>query len=233
MKKTCLALAIFAVSGWNHLSAQTLVDFDSIQFWVGSGSNRAAMVIDWKDASESSFGWGYRWNGEATGYDMIRAIAGNIGTNLNPAVPDEGGDVALTLLTKEFPFGLVVDTLRYEFGPVTLAEGGFDPNTSGYWAYYIADGITKLPGIWESSNVGMTDRILANNSWDAWTWAENFDATVPVAPIAAIPEPGITVLFLAGGLLIVLVAIRRRRPTYAPLIIPKTSRCTGRDLRGR
>jgi len=233
MKKTCLALAVFAVSGWNHLSAQTLVNFDSIQFWVGSGSNRAAMVIDWKDTSQSSFAWGYRWNGAASGYDMISAIAGNIGTNLTPAVPDGTGDVALTLFTKAFSFGLVVDTFRYQFGLVTLAEGGFDPNTAGYWAYYTADGITTLPGVWESSNVGMTDRVLANNSWDAWTWAENFDATVPVAPIAAIPEPGTVLLLLGGGLLVVLVMRRRRRPAFAVAINPERSRHTGKDRHER
>ena len=50
--------------------------FDDITFWVGSGGNRAAMVIDWDDASaaDESLAWGYRWDGTATGEDMLLKV---------------------------------------------------------------------------------------------------------------------------------------------------------------
>lgn len=50
--------------------------FDNIRFWVGSGSKKAALVIEWHDGkSPDALVWGYRWDGEANGHDMIVAIA--------------------------------------------------------------------------------------------------------------------------------------------------------------
>ena len=48
---------------------------DMIQSWTGEGSKRAAMVIQWNDdAEESALVFGFRWDGDATGADMFRAI---------------------------------------------------------------------------------------------------------------------------------------------------------------
>lgn len=48
-----------------------------IETWAGQGTNRAALVIDWRDGlAPQSMVWGYRWDGTATAADMIRAIAG-------------------------------------------------------------------------------------------------------------------------------------------------------------
>ena len=47
--------------------------FDDIQYWVGNGTNRCAVVIDFNDGSvpNSSFAWGYRWNGDAPSVESI------------------------------------------------------------------------------------------------------------------------------------------------------------------
>ena len=50
-------------------------NFSDIKFWVGEGENRAALIVDWHDDGETAMVWGFRWNGEATGLDMIKAIA--------------------------------------------------------------------------------------------------------------------------------------------------------------
>ena len=50
--------------------------FDDIQFWVGEGSNKAAIVIQWNDDnSPNTLVWGYRWDGDAYGIDMFKAVA--------------------------------------------------------------------------------------------------------------------------------------------------------------
>ena len=60
----------------SQLRADASFSFDDIQFWVGSGSKRAALVIEWHDGNQpDAMVWGYRWDGEATGHDMIVAIA--------------------------------------------------------------------------------------------------------------------------------------------------------------
>ncbi|MDE6300422.1 MAG: leucine-rich repeat protein [Muribaculaceae bacterium] len=49
--------------------------FDMIESWSGEGSNRAALVIQWNDPEENNaIVFGYRWDGLATGADMIRAV---------------------------------------------------------------------------------------------------------------------------------------------------------------
>lgn len=50
--------------------------FDMIQFWAGEGENRAALVVQFNDDREkNALVFGYRWNGQATGSDMIKAVA--------------------------------------------------------------------------------------------------------------------------------------------------------------
>ncbi|MDE6297930.1 MAG: leucine-rich repeat domain-containing protein, partial [Muribaculaceae bacterium] len=52
--------------------------FDDIQSWTGEGENRAALVIQWNDPREThAVVFGYRWDGLATGADMIRAVVAN------------------------------------------------------------------------------------------------------------------------------------------------------------
>lgn len=49
--------------------------FDMIENWTGEGANKAALVIQWNDSKEkNALVFGYRWNGQATGADMIRAV---------------------------------------------------------------------------------------------------------------------------------------------------------------
>ena len=48
-------------------------EFNDIKQWVGEGTNRCAVVIDFNDggAGDRSFAWGYRWNGEAPSVKAI------------------------------------------------------------------------------------------------------------------------------------------------------------------
>ena len=60
----------------SQLKSDQNFTFDDVKFWVGTGSNRAALVIEWHDGtSPDALVWGYRWDGEASGHDMIIAIA--------------------------------------------------------------------------------------------------------------------------------------------------------------
>jgi hypothetical protein len=76
-----------ALAGLVCISKSFAVTLDDIQFWTGSGTNRAAMVIEW--STPESFGistvpapiadkslvWGYRFNGAATAAEMFLSIA--------------------------------------------------------------------------------------------------------------------------------------------------------------
>lgn len=177
-------------------------DFSNIVNWTGSGSNEAAMLVDWQDGSaHASLVWGYRWNGAATGEQMFQAIV--------KADPD------LTDHITSYSFGDSVDEIAFNgsaygpTGPGSHDQNGFGVGTSGFWAYYTGDGVT-LP-TWTESAVGFGDRILANDTWDGWSWSANFNDTAPSnAPMAApvpAPEP-LSIAALGIGLVPLL---RKRR----------------------
>lgn len=45
-------------------AARAEFTFDDVHFWVGEGTNRAVVVVDWNTAGAQPLAWGYRWNGE-------------------------------------------------------------------------------------------------------------------------------------------------------------------------
>lgn len=52
------------------------VDFNKIQHWTGEGENEAALVVQFNDGTEPrAYVWGYRWDGYASGEDLVRAVA--------------------------------------------------------------------------------------------------------------------------------------------------------------
>ena len=69
----CLVVS-FCVFSWPPVLSAQPFTFDDIEFWVGTGANRAALVIDWLENSNEppALVWGYRWNGTATGRDMLK-----------------------------------------------------------------------------------------------------------------------------------------------------------------
>lgn len=81
--------------------------FDMIENWSGEGQNRAALVIQWNmDNGDGTYRdpaalvFGYRWDGEATGFDMVQTIVKNnpqlyalvqrtnVGCDISPIAPD-------------------------------------------------------------------------------------------------------------------------------------------------
>ena len=209
------------------LQADVVTSFGDIQMWAGSGSNEAAMVIDWVqgDTTEPSLVWGYRWDGNATGEDMFRAIV-SADPRLFAKVEGFGGGLGYAL----FGFGYdanndgsfaITDGASFDADGIAsngsgdgatavdpadrYAEGWF----TGFWHYGVAtldgDGNPTNPyngGSWSSSNWGMSSRQLANGDWDSWAFTPDFNfetfAENPVAAPVALPEPS-SLAVLAGG----------------------------------
>ena len=84
MKKIGLSLALASLL---FVSKSPAVSLDEIQFWTGSGTNRAALVVEWSTpesfgpssvpapVADKSLVWGYRFNGTNTAAQMLQAIA--------------------------------------------------------------------------------------------------------------------------------------------------------------
>lgn len=199
------ATTVFALLLADCAAAGPVDSFDDIEFWVGAGSNRAAVAIDWfKDSTdEPALVWGFRWNGTATGQTMLNAIVaadprlfvkseghGTLGSAIYGLGYDDGdGEFALDDDTAFDEFGFSVSA-----GPADLAmpldpgdlyrEGWF----LGYWHYGMSVGNPYDGGSWKASQTGMTGRALKDGDWDSWVYTESF-AAMPFAqnPVAAAP----------------------------------------------
>ena len=186
--------------------AGSVTTLDDIEFWVGGGSNRAGLVIDWADGRDP-LAWGYRWDGDATGEDMLRAV-------------DERSE-RLGVELRSFSFGESVEAIGYDRDGDGFAES--DPQDSfaragdfvsdfRFWNYYVAADSPYSPadgdGAWTSSDVGISDRGLTDGAFDGFRF-QTFGASVPGRPSAApapVPEPATALLvLLAAG-----AAVRRR-----------------------
>ena len=75
MKKSLLLSGIALIAVCSVMQA-TKVDFQSIRHWAGTGDKKAALIIQFNDGKdEVGYVWGYRWDGTASGEDMVRAVA--------------------------------------------------------------------------------------------------------------------------------------------------------------
>jgi len=134
---TCLLPARGAV----EMFGDTSVD---IEYWTGGGSNSTVCVVDF--APGSSYAFGYRWDGAATGFEMLQALAG-------------AGALEIEYNTD---FGApFVDVIRYG----THAMGAYWGWPANWLGYFV--GTNGLE--WADSPAGATDRALLNGDWDAWS----------------------------------------------------------------
>ncbi|HEX3627731.1 MAG TPA: hypothetical protein VH280_20165 [Verrucomicrobiae bacterium] len=79
-------LTPLALAGALTLTQAHAISLDDIQLWAGSGTNRAALVVEWNSPevlnnttvpapiANKTMVWGYRFNGTATGTQLIDAI---------------------------------------------------------------------------------------------------------------------------------------------------------------
>lgn len=166
--------------------------FDDIRFWVGTGSNRAAFVVDFRDGKHpESFAWGFRWDGAATGKTMMDAI--------------DSADALYEADVVFSSFGYYVDAMRYlPTDSGWVHSGGSWP--AGYFSYWLRSSDAEP---WQYATTGLADRALSDGSWDGWAWVPNVpgtDALPPSTPVAAVPEPS-----MIAALTIGLGAFWRRR----------------------
>lgn len=76
MRAECIRTAVvtavvsaYAVA-WAGARSSTL-SFDDIHYWVGEGTNRCALVVDWSAGYDKTLAWGYRWNGICTNFAEV------------------------------------------------------------------------------------------------------------------------------------------------------------------
>ena len=176
-----------------------ITGFEDILFWAGDGYKRAAIVFQWNIGGEThSRAYGYRFNGNATGYDMLKAVveeAPELFAQVMYTYNPEGyvlGGVGLTQNRGE-QLSIVCDGQTYALQPdqLFISTGGynFDSYTcstpgawwqsgwyDGYWSYWTGD-----PTMLNYSGTGMSATPLGDGSWNFWNYSTevNPDASHP------------------------------------------------------
>jgi len=147
MKKIGLSLAIAGLFVTAKMSA---VSFNDVQFWTGTGTNRAGLVIEWSTPedftgstvpapiADKSLVWGYRFNGSKTAEQMLDAVVAT--------------DPRFYVIKKYFSFGVVIYGLGYH-----LNGGGDLGITDGAVTNYFTNGLLTNWGGWQGP------------SWELWT----------------------------------------------------------------
>ncbi|WP_288763348.1 DUF5074 domain-containing protein [uncultured Weeksella sp.] len=183
--------------------------FDDIQYWIGEGSKKAAMVVQWNDnKNPEAMVWGYRFDGEKFGIDMILEIAkvdprfyvlAYEGTQYGTAIGGFGYDwdnAGTRALVKNnnttypyYPIDGKVLTNDYDFDDWTA----FDPNdrwysgwfSKGFWSYWVKDSADED---FAFSGLGASSRKLEDGSWDGWSFSVEFQS-FPMADKFTAAEP--------------------------------------------
>lgn len=200
----------------------TTISFSDIQYWVGTGSNQAAFVVQWNDSKNpDALVWGFRWDGNATGEDMLKAIAkadhrffsllypgtpygtavGGLGFDLNGQDSNaliKNGNATYPL----YPVDGIVKTTAYDFDDYTAKDvndhwkSGWN---DGFWSYMVKD--PSDPGF-SSSGSGSTGRILQNGSWDVWNYSPDFQ-TPPISSTLTPVSPYVGTTSFTNGFFMV------------------------------
>jgi hypothetical protein len=195
--------------------------FDDIQYWVGTGTNSAALTIDWSYDSTTppALVWGYRWDGQASGRDMLLAIVtaddrlfakfgGSAGPVFNPdefAIYGFGYDANSD---GQFAIddGTVFDSqsgIVDQSGPADGAKS-IDPADyykegwfTGFWHYGVATSDPYNGGVWTDSPTGVARRTLVNGEWDSLAFQSS--TTPPFTTYANNPQAAVAPITTLPG----------------------------------
>lgn len=147
------AITIAAVS-WHSVKAQ--FSFSDIKFWVGTGPDSAALVVDFHDGTwDSCYAWGFRFNGNATGEDMLNAIAA---ADVNFSVNISGG------FLMDIAYGV---------------HAGVGGTNNFYWGTWSGPDLNSL-----SMNMGLSTP-LSHADWFACSFTDFNPPLPPGTPIPA------------------------------------------------
>ncbi len=186
MKKKHLFLSL-VLSIFLSINAFSQFSFNDITLWAGSGTNKAALVIEWTtpDGNYVTKVWGYRWaSGTKTGRDMLNAIKA-----IDPRIFEQAGSYG-----DQTVFGLGYDMdcdgFTYVAGANETGHAGDADDVykegwlyQGYWSYWLSANGTS----WSYSNYGIANRTLTNGAWDGWrfAYAPSWTANAPRTPFTA------------------------------------------------
>ena len=167
------------------------IAFSDILYWVGSGSNSAAFIVNFAQP-DTAFAWGFRFDGTATAQAMVDSIAAADPRFWTVGNPSNGGDIFFALASG--------DTLH--LSPVDPAVG------YNFW-WTNLNGVSTAEGAGATLHDGDVFKYGDMNSatgWDfqygyymqeAWTTAPT-PVSVPTLAIRRVGADALTVSAVDG-----------------------------------
>lgn len=225
MKLFRIITAFFSLAA--AVNAAPVTGLGDIDYWVGSGSNQSALVIQWDDGENpSSVVWGYLWDiaDSPTVETMLFDIAAFITLNPtfevpSPVQPPAGADARLSITADAYSFGNFVTGISYnqngldsgEFSQTVRNQSGFGAGGESWTLYTIGTGAAWPGGSVLPADFGMSTLALADGGWYGFAYTVAFVPPFfdPVsfsfdAPVSAVPEPSGVFLLAAGAALVFL-----------------------------
>ena len=136
MRRLVSLVLVFAIAA--SAGGYTFNDV-AVEYWAGSGSNEAVVVIDF---GEGSYAFGYRWDGGPKyGKNLMDAVAAAGSLDYNEA-------------------GGFLNTISYD-GYSNIGENGWPTD---WWSYFVSDDGEN----WVAADVEFAMRELSNGVWDGW-----------------------------------------------------------------
>ena len=154
IKKAAVALASVLVG----VSSVWGFEFNDIKQWVGEGTNRCAVVIDFNDGGDGdrSFAWGYRWNDEAP---SVKAILDAITAR----------DSRLKMFASSSQYGSYIEAFAYDAD----ADGGtFERvwnNETYAYDHVKSDADDIFPA---TADVYSLDPVTSNQTYTGFAWMQ-------------------------------------------------------------
>lgn len=158
------------------------LDFSRIEYWSGSGTNCAALVVDWNDGGRpEALAWGFRWNEEATALDLWQAVT-NADRGLSGILTNIGGAIHLTGIEYRRPS---------RPGDVLPATGQHDVYRTAYsrdytgevfhagtWHVWLVTHTNYAPSDMTGMVSTLNSVLLTDNTWMALSFSPENAATL-------------------------------------------------------
>ena len=195
---------------------------DDIDYWLGSGDQRAGLAIDWDGddlglASAPSLAWGYRWEGNATVETALRAILADdkrlfaklsVTSGAGTATYGFGYDInnkannnafALDDETMFAPDGIATTESSDGAQSVDSADAYQEGWLLSFW--HLATAVGTEATAWSSSGQGISNTPLVPSGWSSLAHTPAFSFTSYANDIVAAEVPLLTGDFNHDGVI--------------------------------